>query len=181
MKRKKKQQRKIWITLIIVALVMILGFAVYVSLFAGKTTEVSTTAESQPTTENVVENNNDNTQTAQEPEKAGDTETEGSEAEKADDNQSKVLTEEQALAAIKNYYQSQNGEMSSEEAELSYWDVSTGEDNKIVVLFRSYTAAQIRYYIDPGTGDTYVTEFVPGVTDEEQKTAETLNAWDYVK
>ena len=44
--------------------------------------------------------------------------------------------------------------------------------------FMSY-AAQIRYYVDPTSGDTYVTEFVPGITDEEQKTGETFNIRDY--
>lgn len=45
----------------------------------------------------------------------------------------------------------------------------------------SYTAAQIRYYIDRNTGDTYVTEFVPGMTDGEGKTDEQFNVKDYYK
>ena len=54
------------------------------------------------------------------------------------------------------------------------------EKGEIVILYRSYTAAQIRYYIDPNTGDTYVTEFVPGITDEEERTEETFNVKDYM-
>ena len=61
-----------------------------------------------------------------------------------------------------------------------YWDVSTNEAGEVVVLYRSYTGAQIRYYIDPDTGDTYVTELVPGITDEEQQTDESFNIRDYI-
>ena len=59
-----------------------------------------------------------------------------------------------------------------------YWDVSTNDAGEIVVLYRSYTAAQIRYYVDPASGETYVTEQVPGIIDEEQRTDETLNVYD---
>ena len=58
----------------------------------------------------------------------------------------------------------------------SYWEALSSDGNEIVVLFRSYTGAQIRYYIDPVSGEATVTELVPGVTDEEQRTGESLNA-----
>ena len=58
--------------------------------------------------------------------------------------------------------------------------MSTNEDGEIVVLYRSYTAAQTRYYIDSVTGDTYVTELVPGIIDDEQRTGETFNVRDYL-
>lgn len=60
-----------------------------------------------------------------------------------------------------------------------YWDVS-GEENEVVVLLRSYTGAQVRYYISRNSGDTYVTEFVPGVTSEEERTEESFNVYDYM-
>ena len=93
-----------------------------------------------------------------------------------------VITEEQAYNAVINYNKAIgsgiDGEINSE-GYTEYWDV-TKEDGKIVVLYRSYTAAQIRYYIDPVSGETYVTELVPGIIDEEQKNGETFNAWDYL-
>ena len=49
-----------------------------------------------------------------------------------------------------------------------------------MVLFRSYTGAQVRYYIERSTGDVRVTEFVPGITPEEMLSEESLNVWDYV-
>ena len=56
-----------------------------------------------------------------------------------------------------------------------YWDVASVTDSEIVILFRSYTGAQIRYYIDPFSGETYVTEYVPGITAGEERTEEILN------
>lgn len=96
---------------------------------------------------------------------------------------SDTLTEKQALDAIKNYCFSRNLDLKgmAESGEYNiYWDVSTNEANEIVVLYRTYTATQIRYYIDPVSGETYVTELVPGIIDEEQRTEEKLNVRDYL-
>ena len=62
-----------------------------------------------------------------------------------------------------------------------YWNVESSDAEQIVVAYRSYTAAIIRYYIDVQTGDTYVTEFVSGITDGEEKTGETFNVRDYIE
>lgn len=100
----------------------------------------------------------------------------------AADVEDEVISEQQAYNAVINYCKATNpgfeGEVNSA-GYTEYWDVSTNENGEIVVLYRSYTAAQIRYYVDPASGDTYVTEFVPGITDEEQKTGETFNIRDY--
>lgn len=93
-----------------------------------------------------------------------------------------TITEQQAYAAVINYNKSigsgYEGEINSE-GYSEYWDVSS-ENGKIVVLYRSYTGAQIRYYVDPVSGDTYVTELVPGIIDEEQENGERFNARDYL-
>ena len=99
------------------------------------------------------------------------------------ENKNEVISEDQAYNAVINYCKATNPDFDAEinsEGYTEYWDVSTDENGKIVVLYRSYTAAQIRYYVDPASGETYVTEFVPGITDEEQKTGETFNARDYL-
>ena len=62
----------------------------------------------------------------------------------------------------------------------AYFDVSTSDSGEIVVLYRSYTAAQTRYYIDPSSGEVYVTELVPGIIDEEQRTDESFNIAKYL-
>ena len=68
----------------------------------------------------------------------------------------------------------------NEEEYPVYWDVSANDEGEIVVLFRSYTGALIRYYIDPATGDTYVTEFVSGITEDEERTDESFNVKEYM-
>ncbi len=92
------------------------------------------------------------------------------------------LSDEQVLSAIKNYCFIINpgleGIVNAGEYPV-YWEISSSDENEIVVLFRSYTGAQKRYYVDRTTGDTYVTEHVPGMTLEEQRTDESFNVRDY--
>ena len=92
------------------------------------------------------------------------------------------ITDEQALAAVKNYCYEMMPDLKDmeESGEYTiYFEVVSSDDKEIVVLFRSYTAAEIRYYIDAATGDTHVTEFVPGITDKEEETDEKFNIKDY--
>ena len=94
------------------------------------------------------------------------------------------ITEEQALSAVKNYCHINNPDLSDIEKEgeyTVYWEIESEDDDEIVVIFRSYTGALIRYYIEPVSGDTYVTEYVPGITSEEQKTDEQFNIRNYVE
>ena len=39
---------------------------------------------------------------------------------------------------------------------------------------------RMKYYINPSTGDVYVTELVPGIIDEEQRTDESFNIGKYM-
>ena len=100
------------------------------------------------------------------------------------DTENDLISDDQAITAIKNYCHISNPDLENIEKEGEYpvyWEVQSSDENEIVVLFRSYTGAQIRYYIDPVSGDTYVTEFVPGITSEEEKTDEELNVKDYME
>lgn len=93
------------------------------------------------------------------------------------------LTDEQALTAIRNYCYAVNPgleEIVNAGQYPVYWDVSSSDEQTIVVLFRSYTGAQVRYYVNRAMGDTYVTEFVPGITPEEQRTEESFNTRDHL-
>ena len=104
------------------------------------------------------------------------------EAPSAPGRQVGELSDEQALAAIRQYCLSSNpdleGIVNAREYPV-YWEIASSDANEIVVLYRSYTGALVRYYIDRTTGETYVTEFVSGITPEEQRTEEHLNVWDY--
>ena len=96
----------------------------------------------------------------------------------------KRISDEQALAAIKRYCYLNNPDLEGMEKAGEYpvyWDVSSSDEQEIVILFRSYTGAQIRYHIDPVSGEAYVTEFVPGITAEEERTDESLNIWEYIR
>jgi hypothetical protein len=70
--------------------------------------------------------------------------------------------------------------MASSDEYTIYWNVTSNTANEIVVLHRSYTGAETRYYIDPVSGETYSTELVPGIIDEEQRTEESFNVKDYM-
>lgn len=98
------------------------------------------------------------------------------------ENASEKITEDQALASIQNYCLSINPDLENimnEGQYPVYFEVVSANEEEIVILFRSYTGAQNRYYIDRITGDTYVTEFVPGITDDEVRTDEQFNLKDY--
>ncbi len=93
------------------------------------------------------------------------------------------ITEEQALAAIKNYCIEQNADLENVVNSGNYtvyWNVESIDDSDIVVLYRSYTGSQLRYYIDRFSGSTYSKEFIPGITEEEQWTNEYFNVKDYM-
>lgn len=96
---------------------------------------------------------------------------------------SDVITDEMAVDAITNRCVLENPDLTTMMAEGNYtfyWEVVSSTDSQVVVLYRSYTGAEIRYYIDRVTGNTTVTELVPGIIDEEQATGETFNARDHI-
>lgn len=132
----------------------------------------NTTEPTQSTqTEDTLHNQTEDVQS----DKNKETSSEPSEAE--------AITEDQALNAIKNYCFTKNPDlknMADSDEYTVYWEVTTNDVNEIVVLYRSYTGAQNRYYIEPVSGETYVTELVPGIIDEEQRTEESLNIRDYL-
>ena len=93
------------------------------------------------------------------------------------------ISDEAALAAIENYVKKSQPDLDSMQDSgdyTIYFEVESSDENQIVVLYRSYTAAQTRYYVDRLTGDVYVTELVPGIIDEETRNDETFNIKDYI-
>lgn len=93
------------------------------------------------------------------------------------------ITEDNALAAIRKYVEINQPDLADMEDSgdyTIYFEVESSDENQIVVLYRSYTAAQTRYYVDRETGDVYVTELVPGIIDEETRNDETFNIRYYI-
>ena len=94
-----------------------------------------------------------------------------------------MLSDEVALSAVKQHCLDANPDLEDIVNAGEYpvtWEVTASDEKEIVVLYRSYTGAQLRYHVDRISGETYVTEFVPGITSEEQLTEESMNAWDYL-
>ena len=93
------------------------------------------------------------------------------------------ISDEEALAAIEKYCIANNpaleGIVNAGEYPVS-WEIVSSDENEIVVLFRSYTGSETRYYIDRISGYSYVTEFVSGITPEEERAEESVMVWDYV-
>ena len=93
------------------------------------------------------------------------------------------VEDELALSIIRNYCLSENPDLQQIVDAGEYpvsGEIASSDEQQVVILFRSYTGALVRYYIDRATGDTYVTEFVPGITAEEQRTEESFNLWEQV-
>ncbi len=94
-----------------------------------------------------------------------------------------VITDEEALDAVKNFVASTQPDIAAMENSddyTVYFEVESSTGEEVVVLFRSYTASQTRFYIDRNTGDTKVTELVPGIIDEETPTGETFNIKNFM-
>ena len=92
------------------------------------------------------------------------------------------ITDDAALSAIQNLCLEENPGLVDTIAEGEYplyWMVESSDTKQIVVLYRAYTGAQTRYYIDRVSGETYVTELVPGIIDEETENGQTFNIRDY--
>ncbi len=95
-----------------------------------------------------------------------------------------LITEDQALSAVISYCYEENSGLKDMVLSNDYtifWDVESCNDTQIVILYRSYTAAIVRFYIDRESGQTYTTEFVSGITEEEEKTDVSFNIKDYIK
>lgn len=149
-----------------------------------KQTETSTTTAAEQTSKPTEAAQQETTEAAtQEQTEAVQTEMPEETSAEQSESVSEAISEDQALDAIKNYCFTKNPElknMASSDEYTIYWNVTSNTANEIVVLYRSYTGAETRYYIDPVSGETYSTELVPGIIDEEQRTEESFNVKDYM-
>lgn len=111
------------------------------------------------------------------------TEADNTAQEQVSEETSDLITEDQAREAVKKYciedFPDLADMVDSDEYTI-YWEAATIETGEICVLYRAYTGALIRYYVNPETGDARVTEQVPGIIDEEQSTGETVNIRKYI-
>lgn len=161
------------------SLAMVLG----VTACGAESTDIPSSAE-------IIEVEDDNSET----EESSEEETPGKSEDKSEDEAKEpeaiqeesegTISAEQAYEAIGNYIRGIIPDIDNYtqgEDAMAYWTVTSSDADQIVVEFRSYTGAFNYFYIDPATGDTYVTELVPGIIDEEQRTEETFNVKDFLK
>ena len=93
-----------------------------------------------------------------------------------------VFSEEAALEAVTTYcLETKSGlqEMVDSGEYNIWWMVESSTDDEVVILYRSYTGAHVRYYVDRYTGETYVTESSPMEPENATRTDETFNINDY--
>ena len=165
------------------SILIISGLLISFSLIACGKSDVSDGPESEEVLP-VIELNEDVNNTS-DAETTAETDNKVSENE-TQDNENSVenpISDDMAKSAVMNYCFEQNSalkDMYNSDEYTIYWEVEHSDDNQIVVLYRSYTAAEVRFYIDRITGDTYVTEFVQGITEQEEKTDESFNIKSYI-
>jgi cytoskeletal protein RodZ len=130
------------------------------------TTEKTTTEEAETTTTEVTTEATTESTTAATTEAVTET----------------TMSEEQVITAVMNYCYEQNPSLlnMSQDEYYYYWDLTNTEGSEYTVTFRSYTGAFIYYHVNKISGETYTTEYVPGIVDEESPGNEYFNAWDYL-
>ena len=92
------------------------------------------------------------------------------------------FTDEQALSAVRTYCLSINPELNdivnSGEYQVS-WEISLSGEQQLVILFKSYTGTDVRYYIDRASGAVYETEMNP-ITSTEEYTGVSFNVRNWI-
>ena len=84
-----------------------------------------------------------------------------------------MISKEMAYGAIRQDYNMFTNSGNELDYLSCYWNISEETDNEVVVLWHSYTGSSTYYHINKQTGDVYLTEFVPGITEEEVLSEET--------
>lgn len=90
------------------------------------------------------------------------------------------ITEDQALEAVTKYLKENYAVEENQGEAPCYVESAETSEDEIVVVYRSYTAALTFFRIDPVTGETVISELVPGVVDQETPTGEKINIRDYM-
>lgn len=98
---------------------------------------------------------------------------------KADGAQTGGITAEMALEGVSNYCHSEYDWSPAEGApEMMYVAMGEETDSAYEVVFRSYTGAQVFFYVDKGSGSTRMVEHVPALGVESE--AGTMDLFDYL-
>jgi len=99
------------------------------------------------------------------------------------ENTVEKITDEEAVLGVEQYCYEAFPDLKEGLDAGTYsvsWSVETSENEKAVVLFYSYTGSELRFYIDRASGETYVTEYMPGLSSAEEDTGVTFDIKDYI-
>ena len=165
------------------SLLVISGLLMSVCLFACDRDEVMNTPGVEDSIPVIELDVNETLDTPEEDKTVVQDNKEADTEDKENNSEEKPISDDMAKAAVMNYCFDTNAglqDMVNSGDYTIYWEVEHSDEEQIVVLYRSYTAAEVRFYIDRVSGETYITEFVQGITEEEQKTGETLNIKGYI-
>jgi hypothetical protein len=90
-----------------------------------------------------------------------------------------TITAEMALEGVSNYCHSEYDWSAAEgDPELMYVAMGEETDSAYQVVFRSYTGAQVFFYVDKASGSTRMIEHVPALGIESE--AGTMDLFDYL-
>ncbi|MBR4472937.1 MAG: hypothetical protein IKS55_04805 [Oscillospiraceae bacterium] len=93
------------------------------------------------------------------------------------------FSDEQALSAVRTYCYSFNPDLESIVNAGVYpvsWEISVSGEKQVVILYRSYTGAEVRYYIDRDSGVVSETEYMPGLSPAEESTGVSFNIRNWI-
>ena len=89
------------------------------------------------------------------------------------------ISAEMALEGVSNYCHSAYDWSAAEEnPDIMRVEMGVETDSAYQVVFRSYTGAQVNFYVDKASGKTRMVESVPALDVEEE--AGTINLFDYL-
>ena len=91
----------------------------------------------------------------------------------------KTITEEMAYEGVNNYcHSTYDWSIAKDNPEIMYVQMGEETDSAYQVVFRSYTGAQVRFYVDKASGKTRLVEHVPAL--DVDSAADTINLLDYI-
>lgn len=91
-----------------------------------------------------------------------------------------TITEEMAYQGVSNYcHKEYDWSIAESNPSIMYVAVGEATDSAYHVIFRSYTAALLHFYVDKASGSTKMVEEVPGLDIKNEKG--TINLFDYLK
>ena len=99
----------------------------------------------------------------------------------------KEITAEMAYEGVNNYcHEEYDWTIAKENPDIMYVTMGEETDSAYQVIFRSYTAAFIYFYVDKASGTTRMVECAPGLDMEDddgerQSSVGTINLFDYLE